>query len=908
MSIKNKIIIIFLIFTSISIVPFSTLVLIKLEKETLNHIIAQNSINTSVFAKSVVNILFMNGGDVLASKVDVKDMIDMLEPLQQKGLVYADAILLSPNPNLNGTILASLISKSNHENHIKYKDKIPPDELDKIKSYSENYREIFEEDEYIEFISQGTIQNQQPICITRIIMKKSVALASIYEIKKYVNIASIFLMITVFLMAIIFGMYLSRPIIKLTEGTREIEKGNYLHRVNIKNRDEIGQLASTFNNMALMIHQKITELENANIELLKMDRLKDEFLTNTTHELKTPIHGITGLTQSMLDGISGELNDKAHHLLTMILISSKRLSNLINDILDYSLLKNSDITLNRQSVDLGSMTNMVLTIISGSSSKKNLSLINNIEPGKHFVLADENRLQQIMINLIGNAVKFTQSGEIRINATVKNNDYIIEVKDTGEGIPLDKQQDIFDSFVQSDGTATRRHGGTGLGLSITRNLVELHGGKIWLTSKPGLGSSFFFNLPAAGKAKEGYYSEIHSSPLEMKENITTIDGLHKNYVPGEKSILIVDDDPINLQVLINHLAIDGYNVESATTGMEALSLINSDHNFDLLLLDIMMPEMSGFEVCKIVREKLSFYQLPIILLTAKNTNEDMITGLSLGANDYITKPFDKDQLLARVRNYVSLKKAVEEQNALLAIRQELHIARNIQLAILPQVLPQMDRISIKAKYEPMSEIGGDFYDFHHIDDNRIGIFIADVTGHGVPAALISTMIKIAFTMSHDKLDNPAMLLEGINNALFSHLSGRYITAFYAFIDLNTKTITFSNAAHWPMYLIKKNGELIYLTIKGRLIGLLENNEYSNATIPIENGDRLIFFTDGLIEERDNTGESYGEKKLESLLIELRNLPPARVIDECFMDIYSYSGNYNTEGFEDDATMIVADII
>ncbi|MFA5518797.1 MAG: SpoIIE family protein phosphatase [Spirochaetota bacterium] len=908
MSIKNKIIIIFLIFTSISIVPFSTLVLIKLEKETLNHLITQNSINTSVFAKSVVNILFMNGGDVLASKVDVKDMIDMLEPLQQKGLVYADAILLSANPNLNGTILASIISNSNYKNYIKFKEKLPPDELDKMKSYSGSYREYSIENEYIEFISMGTIQNQQPICITRIVVKKSVALASIYEIKKYVNITSIFLMVTVLIMAIIFGMYLARPIIKLTEGAKEIEKGNYLHKVNIKNRDEIGQLASTFNNMALIIHQKITELENANIELVKMDRLKDEFLANTTHELKTPIHGITGLTQSMLDGISGELNDKARHLLTMILISGKRLSNLINDILDYSRLKNSDIILNRQSIDLGSMTNMVLTIISGSFSKKNLSLINNIEPGKHFVLADENRPQQIMINLIGNAVKFTHSGEIRINATVNNNDYVIEVKDTGEGIPQDKQQDIFDSFVQSDGSTTRKHSGTGLGLPITRNLIELHGGKIWLESKLGLGSSFFFNLPATGKAEEGYYSEIHSSSLEMKENIVTIDGLHKTYVPGEKSILIVDDDPINLQVLVNHLAIDDYNVESATTGMEALSLINADHNFDLLLLDVMMPEMSGFEVCKIVREKLSFYQLPIILLTAKNTNEDIITGLGLGANDYITKPFDKDQLLARVRNYVSLKKAVEEQNALLAIRQELDIAKNIQLSILPQVLPLMDKISIKAKYEPMSEIGGDFYDFHNIDDNKIGILIADVTGHGIPAALISTMIKIAFSTSSDKLQNPAALLQWINKALFHNLSERYITAFYTYINLDEMTITFSNAAHWPMYLIKENGKLIYLTVKGRLIGLLEDTEYNNATMPVESGDRLIFFTDGLLEERNSSNEAYGEKKLESLLIELRDLPPARVIDECFMDIYSYSGNYNTEGFEDDVTMIVVDIL
>ena len=208
----------------------------------------------------------------------------------------------------------------------------------------------------------------------------------------------------------------------------------------------------------------------------------------------------------------------------------------------------------------------------------------------------------------------------------------------------------------------------------------------------------------------------------------------------------------------------------------------------------------------------------------------------------------------------------------------------------------------------MSEIGGDFYDFHQFDEKRIGVFIADVTGHGVPAALISTMIKIAFSTSSERLKDPAALLEGINRALFHNLSGRYITAFYTYIDLQEMTITFSNAAHWPMYLMKKGGELVHLKIKGRLIGLMEDTEYGNVTIPIENGDRLVFFTDGLIEERDNSGEIYCEEKFESLLLELRDLPPARVIDECFMDIYSWSGSYNTEGFEDDATMIVVDIL
>jgi serine phosphatase RsbU (regulator of sigma subunit) len=156
-----------------------------------------------------------------------------------------------------------------------------------------------------------------------------------------------------------------------------------------------------------------------------------------------------------------------------------------------------------------------------------------------------------------------------------------------------------------------------------------------------------------------------------------------------------------------------------------------------------MPEISGFEVCKRIREKFSPHELPVVLLTAKNTREDIITGLSLGANDYITKPFDREELLARVKNYIALKKAAEEQKRFLILKQELEIAKSIQLTILPEKLPSIEKLTINAKYEPMMEIGGDFYDFIVLDEKRIGVLIADVTGHGVSAALIASMIKVA---------------------------------------------------------------------------------------------------------------------------------------------------------------------
>ncbi len=206
------------------------------------------------------------------------------------------------------------------------------------------------------------------------------------------------------------------------------------------------------------------------------------------------------------------------------------------------------------------------------------------------------------------------------------------------------------------------------------------------------------------------------------------------------------------------------------------------------------------------------------------------------------------------------------------------------------------------------EVGGDFYDFLQIDDNRIGILIADVTGHGVAAALISSMVKIAFYMSHDRMDDPAALLSKINASLFEHIYGRFITAFYIFIDLKEMKAVFSNAAHWPIYIQNRyTGDLSELTIRGRLIGISSEENYRNQTVNLAKGDRIVLYTDGLIEERNGKGDLLGEERFMDLIKENSSKHPSRLIDEVFMTLYNWSGRFNSEGLEDDATMIVVDV-
>jgi len=403
----------------------------------------------------------------------------------------------------------------------------------------------------------------------------------------------------------------------------------------------------------------ITQVEQERVkELQKIDKLKDQFLANTSHELRTPLSGIIGLSESLIDGVAGKLSPKAIKNLDMIVNSGKRLSNLVNDILDFSKLKNKDLELSLQPVDIRPIVDSVLKVSEFLSNGKELRLINSIPKDILLVEADENRLQQVFYNLIGNAIKFTEAGTVNIHAAKSDGMLSISISDTGIGIAKEKFEDIFKSFEQADGSTSREYGGTGLGLSVTKQLVELHGGAIIVDSEIDKGSTFTFTLPLSKVDRKEFTESVS---VEPSQRIQQIEGVLDDNMQHEVaktnnvniSILVVDDLSINRRVLDNHLTLAGYNIVEASSGKEALKLID-EQNFDLVLLDIMMPNMSGYEVCEIIRKKYSTSELPIVLLTAKNRVSDLVTGFNVGANDYLTKPFSKNELLSRIKTHLNL--------------------------------------------------------------------------------------------------------------------------------------------------------------------------------------------------------------------------------------------------------------
>ena len=703
---------------------------------------------------------------------------------------------------------------------------------------------------------------------------------------------------------LVFSFILLRWLRILNDAGRQIAEGNYDIRVRIRSRDEMEDLGREFNTMAEKIRLSVEELKFKNEALTAMDRIKDEFLANTSHELRTPLNGIIGLAEGMLDAASCTLDDKQRRTVSMIYLSGRRLLSLVNDILDFEKLRSRDIALALSAVDARGAADIVIALTAPLAAAKNLSLINDIPSTAPLIEADEERFMQILHNLIGNAVKFTDSGTIRISAVVCGDIMEISVSDTGIGIASGDIDRIFESFEQLDGSATRTHGGTGLGLSITKKLIELHGGTIRVESEPGKGSSFIFSVPVSSRTAPGERRTASSAPRFVIPDLSPAPS-SAAVSSGEYRILAVDDDPVNLEVITGHLAAKNYSVTIATSGKEALSFIENGERFDLILLDIMMPRLSGYDVARSLREKFKLFELPIIMLTAKNQIQDIVAGFETGVNDYLTKPFNKYELLSRVENLLSLQRAVRESARLTAIEQELSIARDIQMSILPKNDMSVEGVSCSFAYIPMESVGGDFYDYVLYGPRSFGIITADVTGHGIPAALIASMLKVAFHFEAASESSPAKVLQNINAILSGKFRHGYITAAFAHIDLDARTMTVSTAAH-PSVLVldRRTGSIDEVRGKGKLMGFLSDIGCTETVFGLEQGDRIVFYTDGITEARSPDGVMFDEARFREALVNSRSLDADSASSEVLSSVRSWS---TERTLDDDVTLVIVDI-
>jgi len=372
----------------------------------------------------------------------------------------------------------------------------------------------------------------------------------------------------------------------------------------------------------------------------------------------------------------------------------------------------------------------------------------------------------------------------------------------------------------------------------------------------------------------------------------------------KKVVLVVDDAPANIRV-VNEILHSTYKVRIATNGSKALELAAATPGPDLILLDVIMPGMDGYEVCARLKADPATRDIPVIFLTGQTETTDETRGFEVGAVDYIHKPFSPAVVAARVQTHLALRETREQlARQLLAIRNELETARQIQLSILPREIPQVAGLDIAARYIPMSSVAGDFYDFLVVDEKRIGILVADVSGHGMPAALIASMLKIAFAAQSAHACDPARVLSGLNQALCGKFKGHYVTAAYALIDTDKRTLCYAGAGHPPQLLRERSsGNVRSILENGLFLGYFPSAAYSAVETPFQEGDWVVLYTDGITEMKGESEEEFGEARLKEFLESHPDLPAAGFVDSLLERLSSWSGRASGREPDDDVTLL-----
>jgi phosphoserine phosphatase RsbU/P len=374
---------------------------------------------------------------------------------------------------------------------------------------------------------------------------------------------------------------------------------------------------------------------------------------------------------------------------------------------------------------------------------------------------------------------------------------------------------------------------------------------------------------------------------------------------GEKKVvLVVDDAPSNIRV-VNEILHNSYSVRVATSGAKALELAAGTPGPDLILLDVVMPGMDGYEVCTHLKADPATKDIPVIFLTGQTEITDETRGFQTGAVDYIHKPFSPAVVAARVQTHLALRETREKlARQLLALRSELETARQIQLSILPRETPKIRNLDIAARYIPMTMVAGDFFDFLVIDEKRVGLLMADVSGHGMPAALIASMLKIALAGQSAYACDPARVLSGLNQALCGKFQGHYVTAAYALIDTEKRTLRYAGAGHPPLLLREhSSGKTHALLENGLFLGYFPEATYSAMETSFREDDWVVLYTDGISECMSASDEQFGEDRLRLFLESHPDGPAANFADDLLQHLSSWRGRAAEQEPDDDVTLL-----
>ncbi len=659
------------------------------------------------------------------------------------------------------------------------------------------------------------------------------------------------------------------------------------------------------------------ELEHARDHLKQLDIAKSRFTANIHHELRTPLTLMLAPLESMLTGDFGEVPKTIFSYFKTMHVNGLRLLKLINNLLDLAKVESKQLKIHRRKLDVGALIDEIVQGARPMGERKQIEILTEIQDNLNIVYADRDALEKILVNLVGNALKFTEPKD-RIVIQAKNHDkngiHII-VLDSGIGIPPDQLNRIFDRFAQVDESTTRIHEGTGIGLSLAKELIELHNGQIWAESEgKGHGTQMHVLLPM-NEADEEFEEELlrtddgrtltlrnafnaigaetaidpelrtEYQTVELQRSVERWENTQKNdkdsphvgfNTSDPRPDIVIAEDNADMRALLTHLLSSEFHVRPTRNGKEALEAVREKHP-KLVMTDVMMPEMSGIELCRAIKEDPSTQGIPVVLVTSKAEREMKISGLELGADDYITKPFHPRELLARTRSFVRLRvlqDELQERN-----RELEHALKNLRQAqsqlIHGEKMASLGQLVAGIAHEinnPLNFIEGNLYHLKEYTEKILNLLnryqqLAEEAGNAIAEKFANLERTIDFNQITEDINS---VLDGCREGVerttnivrnlrtFSRIDDAAVMT----IDLNKaieSTLTLIRSRFTNIKVIKDYGDLPLVNCLAGQINQVFMNLLSNAADAIGNSSGIVrirthaFTTEKIMIEIEDNG-------------------------------------------------------
>lgn len=643
---------------------------------------------------------------------------------------------------------------------------------------------------------------------------------------------------------------------------------------------------------SLLIFRENSEMSQ---QLLKSDKLRDDFLNQTSLELRTPVQAMVQTAENLRRGLSGAVSEQVQKALSIMEENGRRLLYLLDDLVDFIRLKHSNVILDIQRVQLKKILSPVLQLCLGLSENKQLVLIDEIPQGLADVEVDPARLQQLILNLLNAAMRHSHSPAITLKVGRLENQLAISVLYHG-GEP-----DAFFTTASGDDEHD-------LGPRVPQRIAELMGGKYVYQKYAESQHALTITIPYthledldALLAQTHHRTEYRKGTERGATNMPMARGAPAS---TETEILIIGENASQNRLLQEQLVILGKQAIVAKNGAEAMMMLQSHRDMALVICDVLLPDVSGIELAMNIRVHYDIGLLPIILIIDSNQAGIAASAFSAGVNDLIRRPFERAEVIARVKNVLLQREASLARENYRSLNRELEIARSIQEAIIPVSKPRNNLYNIEAVCMPARSIGGDFYDFIE-DENSVAVLIADVAGHGIPAALYASMLKIAFHNLRDQARFPEKLLRELNDIMIDRGERTFISCAYTFVDFKNKRLLHANAGHLPLLLQEPGKKAVRkLHPPGSVLGLRKAAEISVEMRHLQPKTRLFLFTDGVIELANRRGELFEEERLIGILEEMRDQPLLAVKERLLASLREFAEG---EAFLDDVTFVLMDV-